>query len=62
MNFEDLTPEQQEKAKACKTADELVEHAQVEGIELSDEELNSIAGGGWGHPCNDDTCGVPFGR
>ena len=34
-----------EKARACKSTDELVELAKSEGIELSDEQLNSIAGG-----------------
>ena len=47
MDFEDLTPEQQEKAKACKSADELVELAKAEGFELTDEELEAISGGSW---------------
>lgn len=48
MDFEDLkNPELQEKLKACKTADELVELAREEGVELSDEQLDSIAGGAW---------------
>lgn len=49
MEFEDLTPEQQEKAKACKTPEEILALAKEEGYELSDEELDSasIAGGGW---------------
>ena len=62
MNYEDLTQEQLEKAKACKTTDELIALAKAEGVELSDVELDSVAGGTWGHPCNDDTCHVPFGR
>ena len=45
MNYEDLTPEQMEKAKTCTTVDELVELAKSEGHELSDEELEAIAGG-----------------
>ena len=45
MNLEDLTPEQMEKAKACKTADELVALAKSEGVELSDKQLEAIAGG-----------------
>ena len=36
MNYEDLTPEQQEKAKAGKSIDELIELAKTEGVELSD--------------------------
>ena len=45
MNFEDLTPEQQEKAKACRTAEDILALAKEEGYELSDTELESIAGG-----------------
>lgn len=49
MNYDDLTPDQKEKAKACKTVDELVELAKSEGIELSDAELEGMAGGlSWG--------------
>ena len=54
MNFEDLTPEQQEKALACKTPDELVELAKSEGVELSDEQLDNISGGWY---CCTDHCG-----
>lgn len=45
MNYDDLAPEQMEKAKACKTVDELLELAKAEGIELSDAELEGMAGG-----------------
>ena len=53
MNFEDLkNPEFQEKLKAVKTADELVELARAEGIELADDHLDAVAGGGsWGDCC-----------
>lgn len=47
MNFEDLTPEQQEKARACKTPEEMLELAKAAGYELSDAELDGIAGGAW---------------
>ena len=58
MNFEDLTPEQQAKARACKTPDDMIALAQEEGVELSDEQLQAVSGG-WGcatdgKPCNDD--------
>ena len=46
MDFEDLkNPELQEKLKACKTADDLADLAQEEGIVLTDEQLESLAGG-----------------
>ena len=47
MSFQDLTPEQIEKAKACKSPEELLALAQSEGYELSDEELQSVSGGEW---------------
>ena len=43
--FNDLTPEQMEKARACKTSEDLVELAKSEGVELTDEQLDAIAGG-----------------
>ena len=45
MDFSDLTPEQQEKARACTSKDELVELAKSEGVELTDEQLEQISGG-----------------
>lgn len=45
MKFEDLTSEQIAKAKSCGSAQELVALAKDEGIELSDAELDMIAGG-----------------
>ena len=44
--YDSLTDEQKEKAKACKTMDELTELAGKEGIELPDEVLDAVAGGG----------------
>ena len=43
--WETLTEEQKEKAKACKTVDELVNLAGEEGIELPDEIMDAVAGG-----------------
>ena len=40
-----LTDEQKEKAKACKTKEDLIAFADEEGIELTDEELDAVAGG-----------------
>ena len=45
MEFKDLTPEQQEKAKACKTPEDILALAKEEGYELSDDELDSVSGG-----------------
>ena len=50
MNNENLTPELIEKAKG-KTAEELVELAQEEGIELTDEQLERVYGGWTGADC-----------
>ena len=45
MGFDDLTDEQKARVMECKTTEELVALAKAEGVELSDEQLNSIAGG-----------------
>ena len=45
MNFDDLTPEQQEKVRACKSPEELFELAKAEGRQLTEDELAEIAGG-----------------
>ena len=45
MDLNNLTPEQIEKAKACKSADELMALAKAEGVELTDEQLDQISGG-----------------
>lgn len=41
-----LTPTQIEKVYKCKHQVELLELAKIEGIELSDEQLNAVVGGG----------------
>ena len=51
--YDSLTDEQKEKAKACKTMDELTALAAKEGIELPDEALDMVAGGAGG--CNDES-------
>jgi len=43
--YDSLTDEQKEKAKACKSVDELVRLAGEERIELPDELMNTVAGG-----------------
>ena len=55
MRYEDLTPEQQSKARACETPEEILALDKEEGYELSDEELQAISGGiKW--RCSDKTC------
>ena len=41
-----ITEEQIEKAKACKNEKELLTLAQAEGIQLTEEQLETVAGGG----------------
>ena len=49
MNINGLTPEQKAKAMACTSSKELIALADEYGIELTDEQLDEIAGGGaWG--------------
>ena len=43
--YETLTDEQKEKAKKCKTTDELMAFVAKEGFELPDEVLDTVAGG-----------------
>ena len=61
MNVNDLSPELQEKARACRTPEDLFKLAKDEGIEIPDEQLDGISGGWcstheWGCPA--DKCGV----
>ena len=56
--YDSLTDEQKEKAKACKSSDELMKLAGEWGIELPDEVLDAVAGGvgilGRIDPCDDE--------
>lgn len=45
MDFNDLTPEQQEKAKTCKTPEDVLAFAKEEGVELTDDQLEALSGG-----------------
>ena len=49
MDRSDFTPEQIEKAKACKTAEDFARLAEEEGVELTDEQMDAIAGGANGN-------------
>ena len=47
MQYDDLSPEQQNKARACESPADILAFAQKEGYELSDDELDQISGGLW---------------
>lgn len=40
-----LSPEQLEKARACRSSEELLQLAKEEGLELNDAQLEAVAGG-----------------
>ena len=46
MNIDDmdLSPELREKARACKTPEEMLALAKAEGYKLSEEELSAVSG------------------
>ena len=58
MKFEDLSPELQEKVKACQSGEELAKLAQEQGYDLTDEQLEAVSGGAdatcWGNTCSSD--------
>ena len=62
MNINDFSPELKERARACRTPEELFALAMEEGIEIPDEQLEGIASGGWCSEhewgCPADKCGV----
>jgi|GEM_PF-2026411 hypothetical protein len=45
MGFENMTPEQREKARVARTPEELEALAEKEGLPLSDEQLEAASGG-----------------
>ena len=45
MKYEDLPAELKEKARKCENAEELLSLARDEGIDLTDEQIEAIAGG-----------------
>lgn len=47
MEIEGLTPEQLEKLDTCEKPEEVLALAKEVGYELSEEELDTIAGGEW---------------
>ena len=51
-SLEGLTDEQREKARALKSPEEIIQFAKDEGFELSDDQLESVAGGSWFPTCD----------
>ena len=47
INDLDISPELKEKARACKTPEEMMALAKTEGYKLSDEEMQAVSGGSW---------------
>jgi hypothetical protein len=45
MEFDELSQELKDKARACETPEEMLALAKDEGITLSDEDLDQISGG-----------------
>ena len=62
MNLEEiikrLSPELQEKVRACKSTEELVALGKEHAADLTPEELEAVAGGTGGSPknCGKDKC------
>ncbi len=55
IDYNDISPELKDKAMQCKTTEELFELAKSEGIDLTDEMLEQVAGGiKWGGNENDN--------
>ena len=62
MDLNALTAEQRAKAKACTTAEELKALVAEEGLELTDDQLDAVAGGGdeWYEMCTTKECNADF--
>ena len=55
--YDGLSDDLKAKAAECKSAEELMELAKTEGIELTDEQLDAISGGyDWFCDCKMDDC------
>ena len=56
MDFKNISPELQSKARKCNTPEEILNLAKEEGYALSEEELQALSGGAeW--RCTDQACG-----
>ena len=60
-----LSEEQIEKVKGCKNAEEILALAKAEGVELTDEQLEAVSGGGCAAgscpECNSQNTVIKFG-
>ena len=56
MNYDEVSDELKERAKACQTPEELLTLAKEEGVTLSDKDLEQISDGKgkWAHEKCDD--------
>ena len=52
MKLDEISQELKDRARACKTLEEVQALAKSEGIELGGDELDQIAGGVW----DDENC------
>ena len=59
--FDGLSDDLKKKATECRTSEELMALAKSEGIELTDEQLDAISGGG-GWLCSDYSCDEHYGQ
>ena len=57
MNLNDLTQEQWDKLRECKTPEDILALAQAEGYELTDDELQQVTGGSDGYVVGGDIWG-----
>ncbi|MBR1830471.1 MAG: Nif11-like leader peptide family natural product precursor [Atopobiaceae bacterium] len=55
IDFDDLTPQKKDQIRACNSSEELIALAKKEGYELTDEQIEGIAGG-WGCHSHSDDC------
>jgi hypothetical protein len=62
MKIEELTPELVEKAKKCETREERLAFIRENGIELNDEQLEAVSGGGDEEPKVHTHIWAPTGR
>ena len=57
MKLNALTQEQLEKLRECKTPEDILALAQAEGVELTDDQLQQVAGGSDGYVVGGDIWG-----